>query len=684
MSKKILEKLKKEIQAYDYEYYVLDSPSISDYKYDQLYKKLQKMEEENPQWVELDSPTQRVPGQALDHFEKVPHRKMMLSLENSYSIEDIRQFIGKTSTTLSKKKVVYFCEPKLDGVAVELIYEKGLLTYALTRGDGQTGENILENIKTIKSVPLRLKTNKPPSIFEVRAEVLIFKRDFIKLNKEQEKRSEKIFANPRNASAGALRNLDPQIASNRKLRLFCHGPGIFSGLQVSTQGKFYELLKQFQLPVLSYSQSLNKNWKNLSKPLCVICNTAEELISYYHTLQKLRPLLPFEIDGAVIKVNSFKDQETLGSIARSPKWATAVKFPPESAYTQIQKIHLQVGRTGMITPVARMKPISVGGVIVSQATLHNKSEIQKKDIREKDFVRIKRAGDVIPEVIEVDLTQRPKNTKPFKMPKTCPACSNKLKEIEDLMYCTNTNCPSITLRKLQHFCSKKAMDIETLGYALIEQLFNKSLIQCFSDIYKLKKENLNHLPGIGDKLSAKIISHIEKSKKTSFNRFLFALGIRHVGEQIALKIGEHFGGGVKGLEKLLKAKEEELIQIDDVGIVVAQSLVTELKNLSQEIQNLLNLDIKLISKHKGHKLKGKTFVITGSFQQTRNSISDLIQTHGGNVSSSITSKTNYLLYGENPGSKYDKAKKLNISCINWQEFEQILHIKNQNLTERPS
>ncbi len=670
MSKKILEKLKQEIQAHDYKYYVLDSPSISDYEYDRLYKKLQKIEKENPQWVKPDSPTQRIPGQALDRFEKKPHRKMMLSLENSYSIEEIHHFTDKVSTTLNKKKILYFCEPKLDGVAIELIYEKGLLTHALTRGDGQTGENVLENIKTIKSVPLRLKTTKKPAIFEVRAEVLMFKKDFIKLNEEQKKKGEKIFANPRNASAGALRNLDPQIASNRKLRLFCHGPGaIFKG---ATQSEFYDLLKQFHLPVLPYSQALNKKWKNLSHPLCLICSKPEELISYYHTLQKLRPLLPFEIDGIVIKVNSFKDQEILGSIARSPRWATAVKFPPESACTQIQKIHLQVGRTGVITPVARMKPISVGGVIVSQATLHNKSEIHKKDIQEGDFVHIKRAGDVIPEVIEVDFKQRPKNTKPFKMPKTCPACTTKLTEIEDLIYCTNTNCPSIALRRLQHFCSKKAMDIETLGYALIEQLFNKKLIQCFSDIYKLKKESLNNLPGIGDKLSTKIISHIEKSKKTSFNRFLFALGIRHVGEQIALKINEHFGEGVKSLEKLLKAKEEELIQIDDIGIIVAQSLVTELKNLSKEIQNLLKLGVKLISKNRSYKLEEKTFVITGSFQEKRDFITNLIQTHGGHVSSSITSKTNYLLCGENPGSKYDRAKKLNISCIDWQEFEQIL------------
>ena len=670
MSKKILEKLKQEIQTHDYRYYVLDSPSISDYEYDQLYKKLQKMEVKNPQWVEPDSPTQRVPGQALDRFEKLPHRKMMLSLENSYSIDDIQKFVDKISTTLNQKQVTYFCEPKLDGIAIELIYEKGILTYALTRGDGQIGENVLENIKTIKSVPLRLKTINPPPIFESRTEVLMFKKDFIKLNREQEQKGEKIFANPRNAAAGALRNLDPQVASTRKLRLFCHGPGAIPSTK--TQSEFYDLLKQFQLPVLPYSKSIKKTWAKLTDPLCLICSKTEELISYYHNLQKLRLSLPFEIDGIVIKVNSFKDQETLGSIARSPKWATAVKFPPESAYTQITKIHLQVGRTGVVTPVARMHPISVGGVIVSQATLHNKSEIRKKDIREGDFVHIKRAGDVIPEVIGVDTIKRPRNTKPFKMPKICPSCAQKLIEIEDLIYCTNTNCPSIALRKLQHFCSKKAMDIETLGYALIEQLFNNKLIQSFSDIYKLKKEDLNNLPGIGDKLSNKILHNIEKSKETPFNRFLFALGIRHVGEQIALKINDHFGEGKKSLEKLLKATEEDLIQIDDVGTIVAQSLVSELKNLSLEIKSLFKLGIVLISKNKGRKLKGQTFVITGSFQQKRDAISNFIQSHGGRISSSVTSKTNYLLCGENPGSKYTKAKKLNIPCIDWKRLEQIL------------
>ena len=670
MSKKILEKLKREIQSHDYRYYVLDSPSISDYEYDQLYKKLHELEKKNPQWITPDSPTQRVPGQALDQFKKAPHRKIMLSLENSYSINDIHKFTERISTALNKKKTVYFCEPKLDGVAIELIYEKGILTYALTRGDGQWGENVLENIKTIKSIPLHLKTTSPPLVFEARAEVLMFRKDFIKLNEKQKQKGEKKFANPRNAAAGALRNLDPQIAANRKLRLFCHSPGAFSNK--TTQNEFYDLLKQWHLPVLSYSQSLNKKWANLSDSLCLMCSQTEDLISYYRTLQKLRPLLPFEIDGIVIKINSFKEQSALGSIARSPKWATAVKFPPESAYTQIQKIDLQIGRTGVITPVARMKPISVGGVVVSHSTLHNKSEIQKKDIRERDYVSIQRAGDVIPEVIEVDISKRPKNTKPFKMPKNCPSCMRKLKEVEDLIYCTNIKCPSIILRRLQHFCSKKAMNIETLGFALIEQLFNKKLIQNFSDIYKLRKEKLNNLPGIGDKLAAKIIHHIEKSKKSSFNRFLFALGIRHIGEQIALKINEYFGEGKKGLEKLLKAKKEELIQIEDIGPAAAQSLVSELKSLAQEIQNLLNAGIQLIPKNKSSKLEGKTFVVTGSFQQKRTDIFELIQSHGGFASSSITSKTNYLLCGEKPGSKYSKAQRMNIPCIDWKKFKQIL------------
>ncbi len=671
MSKKILEKLRQEIQTHDYRYYALDNPSISDYEYDQLYKKLQQMEKENPQWAVPDSPTQRVPGQALDHFEKASHRKMMLSLENSYSIEDIHNFVEKTSTALSKKKVMYFCEPKLDGAAVELIYEKGVLTCALTRGDGQVGENVLENIKTIKSVPLLLQTRKTPSLFEVRAEVLMFKKDFTELNEHQKRKGEKIFANPRNASAGTLRNLDPQTTAERKLRLFCHSPGIIPN--GTTQSKFYDVLKQFRLPVLSYSHSINASkWKHLHHPLCLICSCSEELIAYYHTIQKLRPSLPFEIDGIVIKINSFADQEKLGSIARSPKWATAVKFPPESACTQIQKIHLQVGRTGIVTPVAYMTPVAVSGVIVSQATLHNNSEIQKKDIREGDFVYIKRAGDVIPEVVTVEMAKRQKNSTPFKMPKICPVCSHKLTEVEDLIYCTNVKCPSVVLRKLQHFCSKKAMDIETLGSSLIEQLFNHKLIQCFSDIYRLKKGDLNNLPGIGDKLADKIICSIEKSKKTSLKSFLFSLGIRHIGEQIALKISRHFGEGIKGLEKLLKAKEEELIQINDIGIAAAQSLTTELKNLSQEIQKLLKLGVKLSSKTRSRKLEGKIFVITGSFPQKRESIVNLIQTNGGHTASSITLKTNYLLCGKNPGSKYDKAKKLRVPCIRWQEFEQIL------------
>ena len=676
MSQKKLEKLKKEIQEHDYHYYVLDNPTISDYEYDKLYTRLKFLEDKNPAWVTPDSPTQRVPGKALPSFKKFKHRKTMLSLENSYSMEEVYHFVEKTLDFLNQKKgkkeeVLFFCEPKLDGIAVELIYEKGRLIRALTRGDGQTGEDVLENIKTIRTVPLNLSSKSPPSIFEVRSEVVIFKRDFFRLNASQKIKNEKVFSNPRNLAAGALRQLDPKEAAKKNLRLFCHSPGELSKGAVKNQSEFYDMLKKINLPVLRYKKFSyrDKSLKNLKQAECRVCSRSEEVVHYYKELQNLRPHLPFEIDGIVVKLNSFSDQNLLGHTARSPKWATAVKFSPESAVTQIEEVLFQVGRTGVLTPIARMKPVLVGGVRVSQATLHNKSELEKKDIREKDFVRIKRAGDVIPEVVEVILSKRV-SKKSVKIPSRCPSCSSKISLEENFLYCTNLHCSSVLLRKLQHFCSKKAMNIEALGHKLIELLFKKKNIQRFSDIYLLKKEDLLSLPGVGDKLTETILKNIENSKKCSLARFLFALGIRHLGEQTALKVSDYFGS--QGLDKLFKAKEDELSQIDDVGSVVARSLVLELKILSGEIHKLFSLGVKINSqKRSTKKLKGLSFVITGVFQKKRQNIEEIILENGGRVSSSVSSKTSYLLLGKTPGSKYEKAKKLKVPTISWDEFLEL-------------
>ena len=681
MKKKIKE-LQKQIRKHDYQYYVLDNPIISDFSYDQLYAELLDLESKYPHLVEKNSPTQRVPGKALDSFKKVFHRKTMLSLNNSYSVEDLHEFHRKTSSSLQQRQVTYFCEPKLDGVAVELIYEKGYLTYALTRGDGKEGEDILENIKTIKTIPLFIEALKKQSVFELRAEVLMFKKYFSELNKKQEKNKEKIFANPRNAASGSLRNLNPQITAQRRLSLFCHGPGRISKEIAQNQNQFYDLMREFELPCLTYEKSARwkKNWKNLSEPLCILCEDPKDVINYYHRIEHLRNKLPFEVDGIVVKVNSFSKQEDLGAIARSPKWATALKFSPGSVITQIKDIQFFVGRTGIITPVAIMNSIPLSGVLVRQATLHNKGEIQRKDIRKGDFVRIQRAGDVIPEVIDVDLSRRAKNLIRFKPPKKCPACHLEVKEVDDLLYCFNPKCGGVLLRKLQHFCSKPCMSIEFLGDRSIEQFYNEKLIKNYSDIYKLKKDQLEELEGIGTASAKNIISSINASKKVSFGRFLFALGIRHVGEQTAIKIGEYFGADKVGFQKLLTSTQEELTQVEDVGPIVAQSVVSELQRLQSEIQELFKLGIRIgLKKNKiqasYQPLVGQTFVVTGSFKMTRNQIEDLIREYGGHPTKSVSRKTNYVLCGEKPGSKSKRAQKLKIPAIDWNQFQQILRRK---------
>ncbi len=678
MKKKIKE-LQKQIRKHDYQYYVLDDPIISDFSYDQLYAELLKLESQYPHFIDKNSPTQRVPGKALDAFEKVFHRKTMLSLNNSYSVEDLYQFHQKISSSLQQKQVTYFCEPKLDGVAVELIYEKGLLTYALTRGDGKEGENILENIKTIKTVPLFIEALKKQPVFEVRAEALLFKKYFSEMNKKQKKNKAKVFANPRNAASGSLRNLNPQITADRRLSLFCHGPGWISKEITQSQNRFYNLIKKLGLPCLTYEKfsNWNKKWKKLSEPLCVLCKNPEDIITYYHTLQNLRNKIPFEVDGIVIKVNSFVEQGQLGTIARSPKWATALKFSPDSVVTQIKDIQFFVGRTGVITPVAVMNPVPLGGVVVKQATLHNKGEVQRKDIRKGDFVYIQRAGDVIPEVIGVDLSRRSKNLASFKVPKKCPICRLDVIEVDDLLYCSNPQCDGVILRKLQHFFSKPCMNIEFLGDRLVEQLYDEKLIKSYSDIYKLKKDQIEKLEGMGAISSQNIIKSINESKKTSFGRFLFALGIRHVGEQIALKLGDYFGPHHKGFQKLLKSTQEELVQIEDVGSVVAQSIVLELQKLRPEIHKLFEQGVQIISPkikaQTSHQpLAKKSFVITGSFAITRREIENIIRENGGQATQSVSRKTSYLLCGEKAGSKYNKARELKIPVIDWNQFQRIL------------
>ena len=671
-TKKELEQLKKEIKKHDDLYYRLDEPVLSDYEYDKLFEKLKKIENLHPEWADPYSPTKRVPGKALNTFKKGRHRAPMLSLENSYSVEETLSFIKKTSLDSNSS---WFLEPKLDGVAVELVYENGRLQRSLTRGDGSTGEDILENIKTIKSVPLRLNTTSPPSLFEVRGEAVLFKKEFEKLNRAQKEKGEKIFANPRNAAAGSLRNLDPKITAQRNLRLFCHGRGVIEGVVIKSQNQFFNKLKTFGLPVFSYknfSKWKLSPFKSLKDPLCAVCHSDKEIISYYEYLRKIRDSLPFEIDGIVIKVNSYSAQKKLGAIARHPKWASAFKFPPSIAQTIVKDIFLQIGRTGVVTPVARMEPVCVAGVVVSQATLHNAGEIQKKDIRIGDTVNLRRAGDVIPEIITVDFSKRSKKSLPFKMIKTCPNCAKTLVVKEDLFYCVNLSCSAVLLRKLQHFCSKKAMNIESLGEKIISLLFNKKLIGRISDIYRLKAKMLKTLDGLGEKSAVNIVSNAQKSKLCSMDRFLFALGIRHLGERMALSLSESFGGGKKGFQQLQRADFSRLIEIEGIGQIAARSIIEDLKKMKTEIEQLFELGLQLKENKKTSKrFQGAQFVLTGKFEKPRGEIEKQIKSQGGKTSSSVSMKTTYVLYGLSPGAKYKKAKQLGVKLINWEMFKKM-------------
>lgn len=655
------DELKNEIRHHDYQYHVLDKPEIRDFDYDKLYQELLKIEQDHPEWVTEDSPSQRVGGEVLEGFEKVAHRKPMLSLQNTYSAEEILEFDKRVQKKLDREvEVEYFCEPKFDGLSIELVYEKGVLVRAITRGDGQVGENVLSNVRTIKSVPLTLKEKIP--LLEVRGEILILKEDFKKLNEQQEENGLMTFANPRNAAAGTVRQLDPRIAASRPLKLFCYAPGSLEGVKVSSQLEWQKLLKDLDFPV---------------SPLGAVCKNAKAAQEFYFNIEKQRHKLPFDIDGVVIKVNSFKLQDQIGFIARSPSWATATKYKPEQATTTVEKIIVQVGRTGALTPVAVMNPVKVGGVTVTNATLHNIEEVQRKDVREGDTVVIHRAGDVIPEILEVVLDKRPKNSKPFEMPSKCPTCSEKVVKVEGevITRCVNPLCPSVMKESLKHFVSRRAMNMEKLGDKLIEQFFDAGLVQKFSDLYRLKKDDVLSLDRQGDKSAQNIIDSVDSSRHPSLARFIYALGIRFVGEQTARSLSTHF----KSIDKFIETTEEELVEIEDIGPKVAQSIASALKQKKfvKEILELQKLGVE-IEKQKStpkgeQKLSGMNIVITGTLPMGRDEIKDLIVSLGGKSSGSVSKKTNFVLAGEEAGSKLDKARELGVKVIDWDEFQKLIN-----------
>ncbi|MCM2282635.1 MAG: NAD-dependent DNA ligase LigA, partial [Bdellovibrionaceae bacterium] len=581
----------------------------------------------------------------------------------------------------------YFCEPKFDGLAIELIYENGELTGAITRGDGTTGENVLSNIRTIRSVPLTLRD--APKLLEVRGEVLMFKKDFQQLNEQQQEAGIVPFANPRNAAAGSVRQLDSRIAAARPLRLFAYAPGVIEGRRFKTQDEFERAIAEMGLPttgISDNSQSMEEFVTSTTEllktgqgrpPLARVCQNAEEAIAYYHFIESVRRYLPFDIDGVVTKVNDYVLQEELGFIARNPRWATAAKFKPEQAVTRVREIAVQVGRTGALTPVAIMDPVRVGGVTVTNATLHNQDEIDRKDVRVGDFVLIQRAGDVIPEIVQVVLEKRPSDTKPFRLPSACPICREPVTKTEGevVSRCVNPVCPAILKESLKHFVARRAMNIERLGDRLIEALVDVGLVKSFSDLYRLTKQDLLNLERQGDKSVANLLESIDASRQTTLSRFIFALGIRFVGEQTAKSLAKAFGS----IENLMAADEEHLLQIEDIGPKVVVSIRTALSNkaLQREIGDLQKLGVTIERPKTANtgsaKLGGKKFVITGTLPLGRDEVKELIESHGGSIQSGVSKKTDYLLAGEEAGSKLQKAADLGVTIIDWTAFEAMIH-----------
>jgi DNA ligase (NAD+) len=664
-----LKKLRQVIEQHNYHYYVLDNPVIPDEEFDRLFRELQLIEQRYPQLVTKDSPTQRVGAPPLKAFSQLTHRTPMLSLGNAFEAAEVEAFDRRMREGLGVNDVEYSAEPKFDGLAVSLSYQYGIFVTGATRGDGSTGEDITQNLRTIKAIPLHLSADRIPALLEVRGEVLMLKADFVRLNQQKQEKGEKKFANPRNAAAGSLRQLDSGITAKRRLTFFAYGIGTNEGGDVPTdkQSHIMEFLAALHFPVARESK---------------VIKGLDELRMYYREINAMRDQLPYEIDGVVYKVNQLAQQEKLGFVSRAPRFALAYKFPAQEAITELLDINVQVGRTGAMTPVARLKPVSVGGVTVTNATLHNVDEIKRKTIMIGDNVVVRRAGDVIPEVVSVVLEKRPPYAKPFVMPDHCPVCGAKAVRLpgEAVIRCNGgLFCPAQQKQAIMHFVSRRAMDIDGLGEKLVAQLVDNAIIRTPADLYKLGLSSLAGLARMAEKSATNIVKAIEKSKNKTLTRFIYALGIRNVGEATAKALSNHFGN----LDALTKADVETLQQVSDIGPVVAQSIVdffSEPHNL-EVIEQLRFSGIRW-TEGSGQSdsviqqlaLSGKTFVLTGTLpHMTREEAREKIEKRGGKVTGSVTSKTDYVIAGIDPGSKYDKAVKAGIKILDESGLLQLLH-----------
>lgn len=649
--------LKAELNRHSHAYYVLDKPTIPDAEYDRMFRELVELEQAHPDLITSDSPTQRIGGKPLPQFEQVRHSVPMLSLNNAFDEEEVIAFDRRVREALQiEEEVEYSTELKFDGLAISVRYEKGVLVQAATRGDGTTGENVTANIRTVRAMPLRLHTDATPAVLEVRGEVLMYKSDFARLNERQREAGQKEFANPRNAAAGSLRQLDSRITARRALRFFAYGIGVLEGADMPP------------------THSALLDWyASLGLPVCTeraVVSGAKGLLGFFHGIGDKRKQLPYDIDGVVYKVNRAQHQQKLGFVSRAPRFAIAHKFAAEEAMTILQDINVQVGRTGAITPVARLTPVFVGGVTVTNATLHNEDEVNRKDIRIGDTVIVRRAGDVIPEVVAYVPELRPHDARRFVMPTTCPICGSAIvrPEEEAIARCSGgwIKCPAQRKGGLLHFVSRRAMDIEGLGEQLVEQLVDKHAITTAADLYKLGLASLAELERMAEKSAQNVLNALEKSKSTTLARFIYALGIRHVGEATAKELASHFGS----LDALLHASEEQLLEVADIGPVVARSIRAFLSDpLNLElIEQLRAAGIHWTESARVSNvpkpLAGKTFVLTGTLPtMTRDEAAEMIEAAGGKVAGSVSKKTAYVVAGEEAGSKLTKAQEMGVTIL---------------------
>ena len=657
-----IDTLRQDLRRYEYEYHVLDNPTIPDAEYDRLFHQLKALEAAHPELITADSPTQRVGAKPLFGFAQIHHEIPMLSLDNAFSDEEFYAFVKRIEDRLIRlpEPLTFCCEPKLDGLAVSILYVNGVLTQAATRGDGTTGEDITANIRTIRNIPLQLLMDNPPARLEVRGEVFMPHEGFERLNQQALEKGEKTFANPRNAAAGSLRQLDPKITSKRPLVLNAYGIGIAEGVDLpNTHYDRLQWLKSIGIPV---------------NPEIRLCNGTDEVLDFYRDIQNKRSSLGYDIDGTVLKINDIALQEKLGFISKAPRWAIAYKFPAQEELTRLNDVEFQVGRTGAITPVAKLEPVFVAGVTVSNATLHNGDEIERLDIGIGDTVVIRRAGDVIPQIIGVLHDRRPADARPIVFPETCPVCDSAIVRIEGeaVARCTGgLFCAAQRKEALKHFVSRKAMDIDGVGGKLIEQLVDRELVHTPADLFKLDLTTLTRLERMGTKSAENALASLEKAKNTTLARFIFALGIREVGEATALNLANHF----KTLEALQNADLEALQQVPDVGEVVANRIlafwhephnVAVVNDLIAQGVRWETVETKEVAEN---RFKGKTVVLTGTLTQMgRNEAKALLQDMGAKVSGSVSAKTDFVIAGDAAGSKLTKAQELGVTVLTEEEF----------------